>query len=147
MNDITSKAAAQDRETQRLNNDHELSVLLAPAKWEEFKSAFRHHCEQMTTKTSQSFRCLEPDADTFQVCKLIRGTSVRAIDFSFHRSVPAISFMEQLSPHSVSEVITFTLAGQALVFSKNNVGIILQEFVMQRMLPLTGWQSGSPAQI
>lgn len=137
MSDLTNKVTAQEEETKRLNVEHSTAVLLAPAKWTELKCRFQEECLGIS-KGSLSFECHEPNADTFRVCRIVRGTSVTAIEFIFHPSIPAISFVRQLAAQRQDRhgVLNFTLVGQTLIFSSGNSGVVLDEFVTALMMPL-----------
>lgn len=140
ISDLAAKAAAQHQETVRLNTEHAQAVVLAPAKWEDFKSEFNAECDSITRAGAASFQCKSTDALTFQVEKLVRGTLHRAIDFTFHPSVPAISFTRHFEKQYLKMgSLQLTMCGPHLVYTSGGIGVRLSDFVQQCMMPLLGW--------
>lgn len=138
MSDLTLKMSSQNEATRRISAEREMAILLVPEKWNELKSRFRLECSEISKHCELSFECREPDKKRFEVCKIVSGTSLPAIGFQFHPSIPAISFRERLAAHGGAGTIAFALAGQVLHFSIAGTGIFLDEFVQQQMMPLVG---------
>ncbi len=142
MSDFTTHITTREEmileENKRFNSERQILLTLAPEKWEELKNAFTGECERVSLRSHcMQIECDEPDEYLFQVNRIVSGGhGIAALTFRFDPTIPRIVWQD-LWNKKLKMTIDLPLVGSNVFFANGKSGIVLSQFVCQRMIDIT----------
>jgi len=135
---ILASEEIHDEEIKKFNTERTITLALAPDAWTEFKRAIKDRFGSISQQSRKFiFECEESDENLFTIFRYHGDTAVPVAKFLFNLDIPAIRFEYQRLQNTIVGTLRLTLCGNSLLFTEQNRGIALPDFLAHLMVDLT----------